>query len=168
MNWEAISAFGEMVGAVGVIISLVYVGMQIRHNTKAMMATSAREAVAAMRDFNKSMVEDISIARIFRLGAEDLANLNEDERGQFGHILFNFFKTAEELHYQYLQGTLDPEIWKSWRAIVGMFASSPGFLEYWEMRKSFFTPAFQAEHDTWKDMGYVSTEQFAKRIRRKS
>jgi hypothetical protein len=168
MNWEAISAIGEIVGALGVIISLIYVAMQIRHNTRAMRAQSAREAVAAMRDFNKSMVEDPAIARIFRLGAEDLSSLNEDERGRFGHIMFNFYKTAEELHYQYLQGTLDPEIWKSWRTIVALYAMSPGFSEYWSMREPIFTPAFRAERDTWKDEGIDRTAHFAKGIRRNS
>ena len=166
MNWDAISAVGEIVGAIGVVISLAYLAIQVRHNTRAMMAQSAREAVAAMRDFNKSMVEDPAIARIFRLGAEDLASLNEDERGRFGHILFNFFKTAEELHYQYLQGTLDPEIWKSWKMIVALYATSPGFSEYWSMRRIFFTPAFQAERDSWKDSGIDRTDHFAKGVKR--
>ena len=137
MNWEAISAITDTIGAVGVVVSLIYLAMQIRHNTKAMMAQSAREAVAAMRDFNQSMIDDPEIARIFRMGAENLSSLNEDDRARFGHILFNFFKTAEELHYQYLQGTLDPEIWESWKGIVSLYATSPGFSEYWQMRKMF-------------------------------
>ncbi len=34
MNWDAIGAVGEIVGAAGVILSLVYLAAQIRHNTK--------------------------------------------------------------------------------------------------------------------------------------
>jgi len=166
MNWEAISAIGDIIGAIGVVISLVYVAMQVNHNTRAMMAQSAREAVAAMRDFNKSMVEDPEISRIFRLGAENLSDLNEEERGRFGHILFNFFKTAEELHYQYLQGTLDPEIWESWKKIVVLYGTSPGFNEYWKMRMMFFTPAFRAEHDSWTDSGIDRSDHFAKGVKR--
>ena len=166
MNWDAISAVGEIIGAVGVVVSLIYLAMQIRHNTQAMMAQSAREAVAAMREFNQSMINDPEISRIFRLGAENLVHLNEEERARFGHISFNFFKTAEELHYQYLQGTLDPEIWKSWKGIVSLYSTSPGFSEYWLMREMFFTPAFRAEHDSWTDPGADRTDQFAKGVRR--
>jgi hypothetical protein len=46
MNWEALGAIAELLGAIGVIGSLVYLGMQIRHsalqtelNTKTMRAT---------------------------------------------------------------------------------------------------------------------------------
>ena len=166
MSWESISAIGEIVGAVGVVISLIYLAVQIRQNTRAMKAQSAREAVAAMRDFNKSMVEDPEISRIFRRGAEGLTNLNEEERARFGHILFNFFKTAEELHYQYLQGTLDPHIWESWKTVISLYSTSPGFSEYWEMRKSFFTSAFCKEHDSWIDSGIDRTDHFAKGVRR--
>ena len=167
MNWEAISSIGDIIGAIGVVISLIYLAMQIRQNTKAMKAQSAREAVAAMRDFNKSMVEDPEIARIFRVGAESINSLNEEERGRFGHILFNFFKTAEELHYQYLQGTLDPEIWFSWKQIVALYSTSPGFGEYWSMRSNFFTPAFRSEHDSWRDSGMDRSAHFAKGTKRK-
>jgi len=167
MNWEAISAIADLIGGVGVVVSLVYLAIQIRQNTRAMKAQSAREAVAAMRDFNKSMVEDTEIARIFRLGAENLADLTEEERGRFGHILFNFFKTAEELHYQYLHGSLDPEIWESWKGIIALYATSPGFDEYWKMREAFFTKAFREEHASWKDSGMERTAQIAKGIRQR-
>jgi hypothetical protein len=166
MNWNAISATGEIIGAVGVVVSLIYLAFQVRSNTRAMLAQSARDAVAAMRDFNKSMVEDADLARIFRLGTEGMANLNEEERGRFGHILFNFFKTAEELHYQYIQGTLDPEIWNGWKGIISLLSTSPGFTEYWAMRSSFFTPSFRTEHDSWTDSGLERMDQLAKGVKR--
>jgi len=166
MNWEAISATAEIIGAVGVIVSLIYLALQVRSNTRAMMAQSARDAVAAMRDFNKSMVEDAELARIFRLGTEGLSNLTEEERGRFGHILFNFFKTAEELHYQYIQETLDPEIWEGWKGIIALLSTSPGFREYWAMRSTFFTPAFRVEHDSWTDSGIERMNQLAKGVKR--
>ena len=35
MNWDAIGAIGELAGAIGVIITLVYLSLQIRSSTKA-------------------------------------------------------------------------------------------------------------------------------------
>jgi hypothetical protein len=34
MNWEMISAVGQMLGAVGVIVSIVYLATQIRSQNK--------------------------------------------------------------------------------------------------------------------------------------
>ena len=38
MNWEAIGALGETVGALAVLVTLVYLAMQIRQNTKTVQA----------------------------------------------------------------------------------------------------------------------------------
>lgn len=34
MNWDAIGAIGEVVGALAVVISLVYLALQIRQNSR--------------------------------------------------------------------------------------------------------------------------------------
>ena len=39
MNWDAIDAIGEILGASAVVASLVYLAVQIRHNTKQVDAT---------------------------------------------------------------------------------------------------------------------------------
>ncbi len=49
MNWEAIAAVGELVGAFAVLITLIYLAVQIRQNTAA-VATSTYESV--MTGFN--------------------------------------------------------------------------------------------------------------------
>ncbi len=52
MNWEAMGAIGETVGAIGVILSLVYLALQIRHsseqtriNTKSVQATAYQQLI---------------------------------------------------------------------------------------------------------------------------
>ena len=44
MNWEMISAVGQMLGAIGVIISIVYLATQIRNQNKE----SQRQAMTAL------------------------------------------------------------------------------------------------------------------------
>jgi hypothetical protein len=162
--WNAVGAIGQIVGALAVVVSLVYLAIQIRQSTRVMMAESARAAVAAVRDFNKSMIEDPSVAKIFRMGAENLSNLTIDERAQFAHVALNFFKTAEDLHYQYVRGTLDNDVWESWRTIVAVYATSPGFREYWSSRSAFFTPAFRAECESWRPPSVVRVDRFAREV----
>ena len=40
MEWEAIGAIGEVGGAVGVIVTLIYLAGQLRQNTKALRTGS--------------------------------------------------------------------------------------------------------------------------------
>lgn len=43
MNWEAISAVGEILGASAVLITLIYLAVQIRQNTAAGVHTGETE-----------------------------------------------------------------------------------------------------------------------------
>jgi hypothetical protein len=40
MNWSALGALGEFIGGIAVVISLVYVGLQIRQNSNSVRAAS--------------------------------------------------------------------------------------------------------------------------------
>ena len=42
MNWEALGAVAELLGAIGVIASLFYVASQIRRNSESVEAATAR------------------------------------------------------------------------------------------------------------------------------
>ena len=42
MNWEAISAVGQIVGAAGVIISVIYLAQQVRSNARQTRPASMR------------------------------------------------------------------------------------------------------------------------------
>lgn len=42
MNWEIISAVSELVGAVAVIVSLIYLALQVKQNTRIMRAAAKR------------------------------------------------------------------------------------------------------------------------------
>ena len=40
MDWNAVSAVGQLIGAVGVVLSLIYFAIQVRLNTNALRARS--------------------------------------------------------------------------------------------------------------------------------
>ncbi len=72
MNWDAIGAIAELLGAVGVIASLVYLATQIRHSREQMSQTSKQlEASTTAATFqvravpNTVMIQDPEIARIY-------------------------------------------------------------------------------------------------------
>ena len=43
MNWDAIGAIGEIVGAIAVVITLLYLAHQTRINTKAVKTSTFNE-----------------------------------------------------------------------------------------------------------------------------
>src|SRR5438874_12499703 len=83
MNWDAIIAISQLVAAVGVILSLIFVGLQIKQNTRALQRaehnstmeqwTVIRQAIAQNRDIAELMTtglrgeKDLDAADQFRL-----------------------------------------------------------------------------------------------------
>jgi len=164
MNWQALGAIGQVVGAVAVVVSLAYLAVQVRQSTAAMSAQAAHDALAAVREFNQSFMTNPAMARIFSLGADDPSSLNETELQQFPHLVFNFFKTAEALHAQFVRGTLDADTWRAWEQVFMTFGKTPGFSAFWTIRKGFFTPAFRSLYESWPENPQMPTSELASRL----
>jgi len=52
MNWEAIGAIGEIVGALAVVASLAYLVIQIRQNTAAVATATYESMMTGFNDIN--------------------------------------------------------------------------------------------------------------------
>jgi heme/copper-type cytochrome/quinol oxidase subunit 1 len=58
MNWEMISAVGQMLGAIGVIISIIYLAAQIRNQNKESRRAAMNVLTTHWSDLNRSLVEE--------------------------------------------------------------------------------------------------------------
>ena len=143
MSWQAIGSIAELVGAVGVIISLLYLAVQIRQSTKATKVATAHAISAAVREWNQPMLEDADLSWTFTVGTEDPARLDERERSRFYQICFSFFRMFEDVHYQYEHGVLEAEIREGYKLHYAAYAKAPGMLAYWNLRRHTYHPRFR-------------------------
>jgi len=68
IDWEAVGAVGEIVGAVAVVLTLIYLTVQLRQNTKAVQHSTERGAFEDGQAWLYRMVENPEIASLYRLG----------------------------------------------------------------------------------------------------
>jgi hypothetical protein len=71
MNWEALGAIGEIVGAVAVVVTIAYLAVQIRQNTRAVKSSVFSELQSEVRQQAFSLANDEDLARIWRQANED-------------------------------------------------------------------------------------------------
>jgi len=160
VNWTAIGAIGEFLGATGVIITLIYLARQVRHNTRATRLSTSHSISAAARDWNKPLLNDPELAWTLQVGTEDSTKLGEKEQARFIELCFSFFRMFEDAHYQFQKGALDPDVWAGYAKLYAAYAKAPGFQAYWRKRKETFRPEFQEFIDgyespdvaTWGDL----------------
>ena len=83
MNWDAMGAVGEVVGALAVVISIVYLAIQIRQNTQT---TKLSVEIDISKSFSTSLTElsSTNLPYIFFRGLDDLEQLTDEEAAQFG------------------------------------------------------------------------------------
>ena len=73
MNWEALGAIGEIVGAVAVIATLGYLAVQIRQNTRALKASTHQSLSDSTIRFQAVSPDNAEVARIRVAGNKDLS-----------------------------------------------------------------------------------------------
>jgi hypothetical protein len=160
MNWEAIRTISEVVGALAVVLSLVYVGVQIRQNTRQVKVATHDGTTRDFRQFTRQMLAS-GLTQVFARGLEDHASLSEEQKLEFAFMMYDVFKAFENVHYHYLHGTLGEDAWAGWRRFIASYASAPGAQHYWGVRKDIFTQDFQRfveelePADDFKRVGHV-------------
>jgi len=127
MTITELGALGEFVGAIGVVITLIYLAIQIRQNTRA-MEESRRLALAQTYQLRADALQDMLVraansehvgpilAKLTEAGyPEDIGSLDQLSPGERGR--FRQWQIAQHVHwdnmfYQYQQGFLDEEYYR--------------------------------------------------------
>ena len=84
MNWEMISAIGQMLGAIGVIISIVYLAAQIRTQNKESQRQAMNALTTHWSDVNRTLVENPEMAVLWLRGLRSFDDLDAKSKLRFG------------------------------------------------------------------------------------
>ncbi len=97
IKWKAIGVFAELIGATAVVISLLYVGVQIKQNT----ASSRAQAINQLNSQYGSLMSQVALngelATIYRIATEG-GELNPDQATRYRAYLSAFFAFLEEAY----------------------------------------------------------------------
>ena len=112
MNWEAIGAIGEILGALAVFITLAYLATQIRQNT-ALMTTSVYEsAMGGFNELNKTVLSSPELLSIQRRGFAEPSSLSAEELHAFNFILRIHLNHVYKLFRLYQRGVFPEAEWR--------------------------------------------------------
>ncbi len=150
MNWDAIGAIAELAGAVGVILSLAYLAVQIRLNTRQMERTARAARGAAYQDvlatFQSFLIPigtDGELADIFRRGLLDIDQLDESEFFRFNWMMGGYLTNLDNAFYQLQDDVVSEERWLTMLHGLRFFVRSPGFKDWWgQFDQSTMAPEF--------------------------
>jgi hypothetical protein len=148
MNWEAIGAIGEMLGAIGVVASLIFVGIQLLHNTKALRLNGTSNVIEQLCNKIDYLAKTEEVATLFFKGAPNPQSLEGLSYYRFTLLAQSLVLYFANVFFQYRSGALDKEAWESICSQLTNTMNSPGMLDYWTKRGGNFPLAFREFMDT--------------------
>lgn len=148
MNWEALGAMGEVVGAAGVIVSLLYLASQVKGNSRQLRHASAQAVLDKLNGLIGHLAFTAGAGDVWTRGLSGLDALEDDEElVRFSSMLLQAFWAYEEVLQYRAAGLVEDWAWLHATAPVQHFMRTPGFQEWWQHRRDWFGADFQRHVD---------------------
>jgi hypothetical protein len=144
MSLEQIYYLSQTAAAVAVVASLLFVGFQIRHGTRATRAQIHQNIAAGWFSVGPLIADN---SRVFAAGLQadeaKFAAFSDADKLAFLSVAFAYFKHYENMFLQHQEGFVSSEDWNAWATHMFMYWRMPGVQMWWRMRGSAFAPGFR-------------------------
>jgi hypothetical protein len=141
MNWDAIGAAAEIMGALGVLVTLAYLAIQIRDNTRSLQAASLQSVLDGPRDrYFLPMAQTGDMADIYARGLSSLDQLDEVEQRRFFYMMYEQYFQMQQV-WQLRDRDLISQIdYDAWLEYTISLTQTAGGAEMWPHCKAVITP----------------------------
>ena len=152
MNLQDLGSLGEIIGALAVVVSLIYVGIQIRQNTIATERANARQAASDQKVALAMCLEE-KVSEIILQGIDDISSLTDVDRYRFDIAMSAWLETHEQALADSRLGLFPEGMLFAARNRASVLFDGRGGHEWWERRRSWFSPEFRSWMDQLRAEG---------------
>ena len=143
MNWDAVAAISESLGALGVIVTLFYLAVQIRQNSRLVRAPTSSVTTAAINAITSLIAQDPEVARIYWSGLADRDSLSEIDRQRFNSLVSSTLFVIGLEYAFFLDGAVNERVWRSRVEQLRWQLRLRGVQQWWREWSVLFEPDFQ-------------------------
>lgn len=136
-NWA------EVVSAVAIVVSLIYVGIQVTDNTSATRSATASHANTEFIDWYEHISADPEIVDVWYRGVREPETLTDQEFLRFVFLVHIIMLQFQNNFYLVEEGTLDKKVLESITLTLTTIKGTAGFDRYWALRKQLFYPEYR-------------------------
>ncbi|MCG8470046.1 MAG: hypothetical protein MJB57_17865 [Gemmatimonadetes bacterium] len=167
MNWDALGAIAEAVGAAAVVISMLVLAYQIRDSNRVAKAEAIRARGERMVDVWWRVAENERLSSIvshafFR--EEPLETLPEEERDVFHAVARSLMLMWESEYLENRHGALDDDVWERRVNSIASMTLKPAYGTVWAEVRPILTGEFVRQVDGARErLGASTTPALAER-----
>jgi hypothetical protein len=148
LDLQGLANLGEFISGLVVIVSLVYLAVQVRQNTQSLHTENYGRALDRISAMQSQLSRDGELSSMFSRGLVDPSRLSPQERIQFMWAAFEMFGAFEFMFHQSQTRAIPDEVWERWSATAAWWLSFPGIRTWWAARPAPFSASFTAYVDT--------------------
>lgn len=140
---EQINLYSEIIASLGVFASLVFVGLQIRDNSRAVRAATAQAVHDNYGSWYLALAGNTDALATSAKAFVDLGTLTAAEKAQFTCTFMAFLSHSQNAFHQWKEGHLSDGLWNGWEALMMNLVNTPGGADFWAERSYVFGQEFQ-------------------------
>jgi hypothetical protein len=110
---ERYAHIAEIAGAITVVLSVLYLGYEIRRNTTSSEIAAAQNLMTLDQQLASWMI-DPHINSIIVKARKDLASLSDEEQETLRIIVWSSFGVWEHAYFSHEKGVIDDHMWILW------------------------------------------------------
>jgi len=171
MTLEQYAYLAEIIGTTVVVITLIFLVVQLRQNTASVRANTYQGWSAANVGINAAMSNPAQ-SQIMMDGNLDPTSLTRESVVTFGMMNIALMQMAQSTDYLFRAGALDRELWESEMNRAAGILAIPGVRQWWDAGgRTQLTPSFvkrlEATRSTiqywnWNsDQGFFASDHIA-------
>jgi hypothetical protein len=143
MNWEAIGAVGEVLGAIGVIASLFYLGIQIRRNSASVEASTSQAVSDATQARLLVAAQSPELADALAGILRGDTDLSDSQLNQLGFFSRATFRGIQNSFFQHRSGMISDEAWQGYESLLRIHLRAGVVHDWWLVEGITYDKAFR-------------------------
>ncbi len=150
MTLEDLGNLGEIVAAIGVVVSLIYLGRQIRQNTAHLSQNTQSVQLSALEATVESgnrvrelLIVNPELSELYTKGLEGYSQLDRTERLRFGMLLTNLYGAVQASYTRNALLRSDPASFEYSKKLLDSMLAHAGIREWWERRQADWQQEFR-------------------------
>jgi hypothetical protein len=156
---QALGNLGEFIGALGVVISLVYLAGQMSQNTTSVRAASFNSMVQNSIGLLEHSFRDSEFAAFLARAESEPESLTPAEKIRWDSYMTAVWRHFGNLVYQYRVGALDEQMWLAYSATIKVHLSTQSWRDWYCANSEVFSTALTQQVD--RALAELDVEQAA-------
>jgi hypothetical protein len=142
MNWQMLTAIGQLAAVFIGVPSIIYFAIQLREQNRERRQAAVNALTVQWGELTKTLHENAEFTALYLRGVQSFHDLDAVSKLRFSAYQNRFFKNFEGMYYSRREEILTSELWDEIDRTMSDFLAYDGVRQWWETRKHWHTEAF--------------------------